>query len=83
MNKMKEKCDNHCETCPMQSQIYCSLMFAKANNAAINSLAARVANIEQVFTIPQHPNDPNNLKHPATTLNPISVKPSDAQKLDE
>ena len=77
---MKEKCDNHCETCPMQSQIYCTLMFAKANTAAIGNIANRVENIEHAFTTPQYPKDPKDLKNPQ---NPISVKPSDAIQLDE
>ena len=50
---MKEKCDNHCETCPMQSQVFCALIFAKANNSAIGSLAQRVENVERVFQVPQ------------------------------
>ena len=36
---MKEKCDNHCETCPIQGQIYCALQYVK-------SLNDRVTNIE-------------------------------------
>ena len=37
---MKSKCDNHCETCPTQGQIYCALQYIK-------SLNDRVANIEK------------------------------------
>ena len=36
---MKSKCDNHCETCPTQGQIYCALQYVK-------SLNDRVTNIE-------------------------------------
>lgn len=43
---MKQQCDNNCETCPMQSQIYCALMFAKANNASMGALAERLEGIE-------------------------------------
>ena len=41
---MKSKCDNHCETCPIQGQIqgqiYCALQYIK-------SLNDRVTNIEK------------------------------------
>lgn len=43
---MKQQCDNHCETCPMQSQIYCALMYAKANNESMGGLEERLSNIE-------------------------------------
>lgn len=43
---MKEKCDNHCETCPMPTQVHCSLFYAKATNASIGALAERIEAIE-------------------------------------
>lgn len=43
---MKEKCDNICETCTMQSQVYCLLMFAKANNQKVSELSDRITNVE-------------------------------------
>ena len=43
---MKEKCDNICETCPTQGQIYCSLKFAKATNQSLLSLDERLSAIE-------------------------------------
>ena len=46
---MKEQCDNKCETCPMQSQLYCVLMFTKANNSSMGALAERIEHIEQLL----------------------------------
>jgi hypothetical protein len=43
---MKNKCDNHCETCPMQTQIHCALVYAKATNTSVGALDARIAAIE-------------------------------------
>lgn len=43
---MKDKCDNHCETCPMQTQIHCTLFYAKANNASVGALAERIEALE-------------------------------------
>ena len=43
---MKEKCDNHCETCPMQTQMHCALVYAKATNASLGVLAERIETIE-------------------------------------
>ena len=43
---MKEKCDNHCETCPMQTQIHCALVYAKATNASLGALNERMEAIE-------------------------------------
>ena len=43
---MKEKCDNICETCPPQGQMYCALRFAKATNQSLVSLDDRLKAIE-------------------------------------
>jgi hypothetical protein len=43
---MKERCDNICETCSTQGQIYCSLKFAKATNQSLLSLDERLSAIE-------------------------------------
>lgn len=43
---MKEKCDNICGTCPMQSQIHCALIFAKSNNQMIADINDRIRKIE-------------------------------------
>lgn len=46
---MKEKCDNICNTCPVNSQIYCSLYLNKANNQNIDLLNKRIETIESVL----------------------------------
>ena len=43
---MKDKCDNHCETCPMQTQMHCALVYAKATNTSVGVLAERLSAIE-------------------------------------
>ena len=43
---MKEKCDNVCVTCPMQSQIHCALVFAKANNQMMADMSERISKVE-------------------------------------
>lgn len=70
---MKEKCDNNCATCPMQSQIYCCLVFSKANNSALKSIEDRVASIERM-------SGSDGFINP---LEEIGVVPSDANELDE
>ena len=44
---MKDKCDNICETCPVQGQIYCALRFAKATNQSLTILNERLEVIEK------------------------------------
>lgn len=46
---MKERCDNICETCPMQGQIYCALKFAKATNISLTALNERLGAIEDIL----------------------------------
>ena len=43
---MKEKCDNICATCSMQSQVYCALIFAKANNQMMSDMNNRISKVE-------------------------------------
>jgi hypothetical protein len=43
---MKEKCDNVCVTCPMQSQIHCALIYAKANNQMMADMSDRISKVE-------------------------------------
>ena len=57
---MKTECDNHCETCPMQTQMHCALVYAKATNASLGALAERIAVIESRLQAEQ-----------PTLLNPI------------
>lgn len=51
---MKEKCDNHCETCPMQTQIHCALVYAKATNASLGALNERMEAIETRLSSEQY-----------------------------
>lgn len=59
---MKEKCDNHCETCPTPSQVYCALVFCKATNESIGAIAERVEALEQAAR-----------KEPAPLINPFAA----------
>lgn len=52
---MKESCDNHCETCPMQTQLHCVLVFSKASNTSIGALAERIQALEQTVRREQSP----------------------------
>lgn len=46
---MKEKCDNICNTCPVNGQIYCALHFAKANNQNADAIVKRIETIESIL----------------------------------
>ena len=50
---MKEKCDNNCATCPMQTQMHCVLVYSKANNASIAAMMERIQAIESRMSIEQ------------------------------
>lgn len=52
---MKEKCDNHCETCPIQGQIYCALQYVK-------SLNDRLTNIENNISFNNKVINPINMR---------------------
>ena len=52
---MKEKCDNHCETCPIQGHIYCTLQYVK-------SLNDRVTNIENNISFKNKVINPINMR---------------------
>lgn len=43
---MKEKCDNHCETCSLAGQIFCALMFSRATNQSLPSILERLESLE-------------------------------------
>ena len=63
---MKEKCDNNCATCPMQTQMHCVLVFSKANNASIGVLMERIQALESRMSIeqPMLLNPIDSVKHP-------------------
>lgn len=58
---MKESCDNHCETCPMQTQLHCVLVFSKATNTSVGALAERIQKLEETMKAEQ-----------PTIINPLS-----------
>lgn len=66
---MKERCDNICETCPTQGQIYCSLKFAKATNQSLTSLDERLNAIEAKLS---------GTQDVPTFINPLEREPLDA-----
>ena len=43
---MKEKCDNHCETCSMAGQVYCSLVYTRATNQSLPGILERLESLE-------------------------------------
>ena len=77
---MKDKCDNHCETCPMQTQMHCALVYAKATNVSVGVLAERLSVLESRLQAEQPAlliPIPDSAKLPAQeqeeTLNPQSM----------
>lgn len=44
---MKERCDNQCETCPMQTQLHCAVVYSKAAYVAMGKLMERVESVEK------------------------------------
>lgn len=52
---MKEQCDNHCETCPMPSQVHCAVVHARAAYITATSIFQRLDNIEQALRQKDHP----------------------------
>lgn len=70
---MKESCDNHCETCPMQTQLHCVLVFSKATNTSVGALAERIQKLEETMKAEQ-----------PTIINPLSGEPvGNTEQLDE
>ena len=66
---MKEKCDNICETCPTQGQIFCALKFAKATNQSLLSLDERLSAIETKLS---------GTQDTPVFINPLEREPLDA-----
>ena len=69
---MKQQCDNRCETCPTQSQLYCVLMFVKANNSSIGALAERIEAIESNLS-KEETSSPTYINPILPTDTPISI----------
>lgn len=71
----KEKCDNHCETCPVNGQVYCSVMFARSTNQLLSGLMSRVQSLELEI---------QDLRRPAeapAVLNPLGYQTEEAEEL--
>ena len=71
----KEKCDNRCETCPMNGQVYCAVMFAKATNQALPSLVERIGMMELTIQEMQKPAESPRV------INPLSYTERDAEEI--
>ena len=52
---MKQSCDQHCETCPMQTQVHCAVVRARAAYITATSIFQRLEGIEQALRQNDHP----------------------------
>ena len=52
---MKQSCDQHCETCPMQTQVHCEVVHARAAYITATSIFQRLDGIEQALRQNDHP----------------------------
>ena len=52
---MKQSCDQHCETCPMQTQVHCAEVHARAAYITATSISRRLDGIEQALRQNDHP----------------------------
>lgn len=43
---MKEHCDNHCETCPMPTQVHCIVLFSRSLNYGLGNILERLERLE-------------------------------------
>lgn len=43
---MKEHCDNHCETCPMPTQVHCAVLFSRSANIGLGNIMNRLEQLE-------------------------------------
>lgn len=71
----KEKCDNHCETCPLAGQTFCSLMFAKSTHQSMSSILERLESLEMEMQDLRKPKDVPKV------LNPMGYQSEDAEEL--
>ena len=71
----KEKCDNHCETCPVNGQVYCSVMFAKTTNQTMNNILERLGVLEMEVQDLRKPSEPQ------AVLNPLGYQNEEAEEL--
>jgi hypothetical protein len=72
---MKEKCDNHCETCSLTGQIFCALMFSRATNQSLPTILERLESLEMEMQDLRKPKDVPKV------LNPMGYQVEDAEEL--
>ena len=72
---MKEKCDNHCETCSLTGQIFCALMFSRATNQSLPTIFERLQSLEAEIQELREP------KEAPKVLNPFGNAIEDAEEL--
>lgn len=72
---MKEKCDNHCETCSLTGQIFCALMFSRATNQSLPTILERLESLEAEIQDLREPKDAPKV------LNPFGNAMEDAEGL--
>ena len=46
---MKEHCDNHCETCPMPTQVHCAVLFSRSANVGLGNIMERLEHLEMTI----------------------------------
>ena len=51
---MKQQCDQHCETCPMQTQVHCAVVHSRAAYITVTSILERIENIEKSLNQDEH-----------------------------
>lgn len=71
----KEKCDNRCETCPANGQIYCAVMFARATNQTLPGLMEKIESLEMEIQDLRKPKDVPKV------LNPMGYQVEDTEEL--
>ena len=71
----KERCDNHCETCPMNGQIYCAVMFSRATNLMLPGLVEKIQNLEMEIQELRKPTDTPSV------INPLASPFEEAEEL--
>ena len=72
---MKEKCDNHCETCSMAGQVYCSLVYTRATNQSLPGILERLESLEMEMQDLRKPKDVQKV------LNPMGYQMEEAEEL--
>jgi hypothetical protein len=72
---MKEKCDNHCETCSLTGQIFCALMFSRATNQSLPTILERLESLEAEIQDLREP------KETPKVLNPFGNAMEDTEEL--